>query len=189
MEPWKKFLLLAPRSEKFYFSEEAGFTSFPPSSGLRVLRDMDCITFTSSDLVSAMSLRGILDANASERKRERWYEYMDSNKVTLPKEVVSISFRYSPLVSICVDEMDFGDLSVEFSYVMLFTGMVKDLNDLVRELLDAKFDVIEVNYRYGLSVTGKKLIWANKNAKNASFPDFTPEGCEDRGYYVYCKSA
>ena len=189
MEAWKKFLLLAPRAEKFYFSEEAGFTNFPSVTGIKILRDMDCLTFTSSDLVSAMSLRGILDSNASERKRARWYEYIDSNKVSLPREVVSLAFKYSPLISVCVDELDIGDSSVEFSYVLLFTGMVKDVNELVKELLDAKFDVIEVSYRYGISVVGKKLIWANKTAKMASFPDFTPEGCEDRGYYVYCKSA
>lgn len=71
--------------------------------GLEIYRDQDFITLTVNDVLSSMSLQGLIRMKSRGRKRERWLKYVSKYKLELESKEFASILKLGTLLTIYVD--------------------------------------------------------------------------------------
>ncbi|WP_338604144.1 hypothetical protein V6M85_05780 [Sulfolobus tengchongensis] len=108
-------LFIPPLQEYSYLCN--GTITDTKCKGLEIYRDADFINFTINDILSSMSLQGLIKMKSRGRKRERWLRYITKYKMELEPKEFSTILRLGALLTIYVDgyeiEGNQGDVVVK----------------------------------------------------------------------------
>jgi len=136
--------------------------------GMEIYRDPDFIAFTVNDILSSMSLQGLIKMKTRGRKRERWLRYISKYKLELEPKEFSTVLRLGALLTIYVDgyeiEGNQGDVVVK-EFRVSGTGSNTDhIRKMLLEL-SPRLIVIQNKNNIWYVVTGYKVAFVDSQLK------------------------
>ncbi|MCH4815924.1 MAG: hypothetical protein QXY87_12120 [Saccharolobus sp.] len=159
-------LFIPPLQEYSYLCN--GIITDMKCKGMEIYRDSDFIAFTVNDILSSMSLQGLIKMKTRGRKRERWLRYISKYKMELEPKEFSTVLRLGALLTIYVDgyeiEGNQGDVVVK-EFRVSGTGSNTDhIRKMLLEL-SPRLIVIQNKNNIWYVVTGYKVAFVDSQLK------------------------
>lgn len=155
-------LFIPPLQEYSYLCN--GIITEMKCKGLEIYRDQDFISFTVNDILSSMSLQGLIKMRSRGRKRDRWLRYISKYKIELEPKEFSTILKLGALFTIYVDGYDIDGISGDVAIKELrITGTGTNTDHIKKFLFD-------INPRL-IIIQNKHNIWYMITAYKVSYID------------------
>ncbi|QKQ99188.1 hypothetical protein GWK48_01165 [Metallosphaera tengchongensis] len=147
----------------------SGKISESKCSGQTIFRDQDFITATPSDLISSMSISGLVRSRLRGRKRERWLNYITKYNIEIEPREFSAVLKTGSLVTIYSDGLDFEEVSGNIVFKEFrVSGMGNTYNVLDKLLeIDPRLVIVEIRGNLWYLVSAYKLISMDLHIRKA----------------------
>ncbi|AWS00164.1 hypothetical protein [Metallosphaera hakonensis] len=138
-------------------------------SGPSIFRDQDFIMATASDLISSMSISGLIRSRLRGRKRERWLNYMTKYGIEIePREFTAV-LKTGSLVTIYADGLEFEDVAGNTVFKEFrVTGMGNTYNVLDKMAeIEPRLIVVETRGNLWYLISAFKIIALDQGIRKA----------------------
>jgi hypothetical protein len=132
--------------------------------GVCIFRDPDFLSFTSSEVVSTMSLQGIVRSKTRGRKLERWSNYLEKYKVALDGQEFSLSLKLNLVITVYVDGYEVNGVSGDAVVKEYRLVSTKKREDSLVDLLSLKPTLVTLRRHsdYWDLITAYKVTYVDK---------------------------